>query len=149
MPAKKAAAPRGTNVTKFCQEVAIGRHDDDLQPIAEAIGQRIVSKGARLRWRLTVELPDIGTLVVDEDNVTLLEMETAERIAGCTWLTLDPRQSARKMHAVIAAALIHRNGMTEADATEAMGGLTALDVVRSLSEYMADADPFPGAGPST
>jgi hypothetical protein len=149
MPAKKAAAPRAVDVTKLCEELALGRHDDRLQDLAEAVGHRIVTKGAKMRWRITVTLGDLGELVVDEDNVTLDEMETAERLAGATWLTLDPRQSARKMRAVLAAAVMHRHGLTEADALEALSGLGALAVVESLSEYMADADPFPSAGSPT
>jgi hypothetical protein len=147
MPAKKAAAqPRSVNVTKLCEELALGRHDDRLQDLAEAVGHRIVSRGAKLRWRITVALPDVGTLVVDEDNVTLDEMETAERLAGCTWLTLDPRQSARKMRSVLTAAVMHRCDRSEAEAVEVLAGLGALEVVKALSEYLADADPFPSAG---
>lgn len=147
MPAKKAAQPRSTDLTKFCEELAIGRHDDDLPTLLEAFGARVVAKSARVRWRFTVTLDDLGTLVVDEDNLTLLEMETAERLAGCTWLTLDPRGSAHKATAILTAAIMHRHDLDESDARKALSGLSTMHLLGdAFTEYLSDADPFPSAG---
>lgn len=144
MTAKKP----GVDLDKFCQELHLGRHDEDLPRLLEAFSLRVQEVGAKVRWRLTVDVPEIGTVVVDEDNVTLLEMETAERIAGTSWLTLDPRRSARNSAALIQAALMHRYGMDRAGAAEAIKALTTRDLVGSFVEYLADADPFPVADPS-
>lgn len=137
---------KGTDVKKFCQELTLGRHDDNLPALLEAFGGRIIAKSAKVRWRITLDLPDLSGFCVDEDNLTLLEMETAERLGGVSWLTLDPRQSAKKAIAVLTAALMHRHELTESEARERLSGLTAMQVAQSVSEYLSDADPFPSAG---
>ena len=141
--------PRGVDLDKFCQELHLGRHDAELPRLLEAFSLRVQQVGAQARWRLTVDVGDLGPLVVDEDNMTLLEMETAERISGSTWVTLDPRRSARNSAAVVTAALMHRHDLSRAEASEAIRHLTARDLAGSFSEYLSDADPFPAADPST
>lgn len=141
--------PAAFDLEKFCQELALGRHDDDLPTLLEAFGARVVAKAARVRWRITLDLPDLPAFTVDEDNLTLLEMETAERMSGSSWLTLDPRQSAKKAVAILSAALVHRVGLTEAGARERLSGVTTMHAAGAVSEYLADADPFPSAGSPT
>lgn len=147
MPAKSAAT-KGTDLTKVCQEIALGRHDDRLPELHKALGGRFVAMSAKPRWRFTVTVDD-ELLTVDEDNLTIDEMEDAERMASCTWLTLDPRGSARKAKAMIVAALMHRRGLTESEAREKVAPLTVMDLTAAFSEYVTDADPFPSADPST
>lgn len=129
---------------KVAADIAMGRADGELQELFDALVGRVAEIGAKRRWRVEA----LG-LVVDEDNITLAELETAERLSGRTWLVLDPRQSARSAVAVLASALHHRSGVELVDAQRQAGELSALSVAASCSDYLADADPFPVAGSSS
>lgn len=134
MPPSKRTDP----LTKLIADLALGRYDDRLTDLFSAFTHRLVAKGGAVRWRLTWD-----DLVIDEDNMTLLECETAERLAGKTWLTLDPKRSAQDCTALLAAALHHRKSLPLDQAREALSALTVRRVVDDvLSEYLSDPDPF-------
>jgi hypothetical protein len=126
------------DVTKLAQEILIGRHDDHLKELVEAIGQRAVETRTEVRWRLTFD-----DLVVDEDNVTLLELERVEQLTDRTWLTVQPRNKASHCLAFLQAALEQRKGLSASDARDQLAGLTARQVVDGvLSEYVVSPAPF-------
>lgn len=139
MPVKKAA-PKGVDVDKFLEELVLGRHDGRLEDLFGAFRTRVEQKDGDVRWRLTLD-----DLVVDEDNLTLLECETAERLSGQSWLTLDPKMSAHNCVSILIAALMHREGLTGKEARERIGSLTAMEIATNVrSEYLAVPAPLDG-----
>jgi hypothetical protein len=131
----------------WAQHVMLGRWDRHLGLIVKAIGERAVVAAGGVRWRLNWADQD---LVVDEDNLTLLEVERAEQLSGKTWLSLNPRQSAKDCIAFLQAAVELRKEMSAKDARAALSGLTMRQVGDMLVEYVADGPvPFDSADPST
>lgn len=140
MPAKKAAARKPSDVDKFLADLALGRMDDRLEDLFLGFVSRLSNAGGAVRWRLTWD-----GLVVDEENLTLLECETAEQLAGKTWLTLSTR-SAHDCVSILSAALVHRRGLSVVEARDALAGLTVAEVAGVVrSEYLAVPDPFVSA----
>lgn len=136
MTAKKAV-----DIDKLVEELLIGRHDARLSDLFAAFRHRVTDLGGATRWRLTWD-----DLVVDEDNLTLLECETAERLSGKTWVSLTPQTAAHDCVAILAAALVHRRGMSASEARDALAALTVKQVADEvLSEYLAVPAPFDSA----
>lgn len=130
---------------KLAQEIMLGRHDDDLPDIVKAVGERAVTTRTEVRWRLTLD-----DLVVDEDNLTLFELERVEAITGKSWLAIDPRRKASHCIAFLQAALESREGLSADDARERLGGLTVKQVADDvLSEYVVQPAPFGSASESS
>lgn len=130
--------------SELAKEIALGRHDDDLPEIVEAVGLRAVERRVEVRWRLT-----FGDLVIDEENLTLDELVRVEELTGKTWLTLDPKRSARAARAFILAALESREGLSPADAAERLSDVTAHEVGDGVSEYAVADAPFDSASESS
>lgn len=130
---------------KLAQEILIGRHDDDLPDLVKAIGERAVTTRTEVRWRLT-----LGDLVVDEDNLTLFELERVEKITGQSWLAIDPRRKASHCIAFLQAALEAREGLSADDARGRLKDITAKTVADEvLSEYVVQPAPFDSASESS
>lgn len=119
-----------TDVDKFTEELALGRHDDDLPRLVEAIGGRIVAAGGGTRWRIS-----LADVVVDEDNLTLDECEKIEKATGRSWLTLSPAHSATQARAVLRVALQSRLGLSDAETDDRLSKITVREVAEALSEY--------------
>lgn len=136
--ATKAASKRPDPLDKLMADIALGRHDGRLTELFSTFVERLSQKGAGVRWRLTWE-----DVVVDEENLTLIECEMAERLAGKTWLTLDPKRSATDCMSILTAAVSCRRGIPVDQAREALSSLTVHQVANEVrSEYVADPDPF-------
>ena len=134
-PAKKAAQP---SLDKLLQEIIIGRHDDRLADLFTVFRTRLEQKGGAVRWRLSWD-----DIVVDEDNLTLLECETAERLSGKSWITLSPTNSAHDCVSVLTAAVHHRREVTITEARAMLADLTVMDVADKVrSEYLAVPAPL-------
>jgi hypothetical protein len=140
MPTKKAA-PKAVDIDKLIEELLIGRHDERLSDLFSAFRHRVSELGGATRWRLTWD-----DLVVDEENLTLLECETAERLSGKTWVSLTPQVAAHDCAAILSSALMHRRGVTAAEARDTIAGLTVKQIADEvLSEYLAVPAPFDSA----
>lgn len=138
-PAKKVDA------TKFCQEVALGRHDADLKNVMAAVGQRFLDSGRELRWRVTVAEPAIE---FDEDTVTVGVVERAERITGRSWLVLDPRRRQEDVSA-LCRAWLESQGMSADEAADAVRGLPSATLAAAITEYEADRPFDPTESPTS
>ena len=144
MPAKKAAAKPDV-YAKAVEELLIGRYDDRLTELYAAFRQRLVDLNGATRWRLSWD-----DIVVDEDNLTLLECETAERLSGKTWVALNPQVAAHDCVAILTAALVHRRSITPSEARDALAGLTVMQVADEVrTEYLAVPAPFDSADSTT
>lgn len=129
---------------KIAQEILIGRHDDDLPALVKAIGERAVTTRTEVRWRLT-----LGDLVVDEENLTLLELERVENLTGKSWLVVDPRKTAGYCIAMLQAAIESREGLSPDDARKRLTDITAKQIADEvLSEYVVQPAPFGSESPT-
>lgn len=127
--------------SQLAKDVALGRYDAELPALVQAVGLRAVQLKTEVRWRITVD-----ELVIDEENVTLGELERVEAITGRTWLQVEPRQRARDCAAFMRAAMEARSGIDAATAADRVRAMTALEVMASLSEYLVEAPaPFESA----
>jgi hypothetical protein len=100
-------------------------------------------------WLLHLELEDGSTLEASTDDLTLDELEVAERVSGVAWAALNPLRSAKVAKGLLALLLIRQNlatgmdrGTAEAKALEVAGQVTA----RQLSDaftYQPPTEGFP------
>ena len=123
--------------SKLAKEIALGRHDEDLPEIVEAVGLRAVERRVEVRWRLT-----FGDIVIDEDSITVGELCRVEEMTGKTWVVLNPRRSAGAAKAFLQAALEHREDLSAADASARVDAMSASDLAGALTEYVIDDAPF-------
>jgi hypothetical protein len=122
-------------VDEWLQHVMLGRWDSHFPDVIKVIGERALVAGGGVRWRLTWD--DEG-IVVDEDNLTLLEVERVEQLTGKTWLSLEPRSSARDCVAFLTAALEARKGLSKDEVRERLSSLTTKQVGEMLGEYLSE-----------
>lgn len=125
------------SLTKTIAEVAEGRHDGNLHDLMLAIRHRIEAGATAFLWRVTFE-----DVTVTEEDVTLDEMETAERIAGRNWSQLNPAVSAGNCRALLIAALVSRQGMSEKDARERVGKVAVHSLLDGIDSYEVTPPPF-------
>lgn len=111
--------------------IEAGGLDGDLATIVAAARARLDGAQSR-RWRITH-----GDLVVTEDDLTLAEATSVERLVGCGWGDLSPVDFAGHTRAVIAACLHHRTGIDLKAALASVGGMTVNDAVDSIDFYEA------------
>lgn len=125
-------------MTSISERIVAGELDGELADILQALHQRNVERVVTTRWRVR-----LGDLVVTEDDVTLDELEMAERLARRSWQTLHPVQSAASAKALLVAAHVHRLGMSESDAKATVGKLTGGDVIDAVDTIEVPGRPFP------
>lgn len=130
MATKKAATePDGLRIA---QEIALGRADDQLAAVINAITDRQVDGQSVICWK--VSAPDLD-LEVTEEDFTVGEAEAIERDTGLTWDQVAPARSASVFLAVVKAALVARKGMTADAAAEAVRALPVSAAVAGISFY--------------
>jgi hypothetical protein len=92
------------------------------------------------RWRITLEgFPDVTT-----DELTLDDIETAEKVAGVPWVIINPLASAKEAKALLTLLLI-RAGIPEAEALKAAGKTTLKKLAGAFRYEMPDRQPATGA----
>lgn len=101
---------RKTDIQRFLQQVAAGRHDEHLAAIVEAAALRAQSGAVKIGWRITFDGLD-----VPEDDLTLDEAFKIEQASGINWTDLAPLKSAAHARAVIGVLLETRTGMSDGD----------------------------------
>lgn len=111
-------------------DIAAGKHDDELADIAQAIRDRYTEIGRAMAWRIT-----INGDTWDEDTVTIGEVRFVERQTGLNWAVLAPLASADVATAFIIAHWHKAGGMDLKDAWDKAEALTAKDVMAAVSEY--------------
>lgn len=82
-------------------------------------------------WLLRLQLADGQTLEASTDDLTLDELEIAERVSGVAWVAMNPLRSTKVAKGLLALLLIRQNlssGMDRATAEdkglEVAGGVT-------------------------
>lgn len=159
VPAKKAtkkAAPKAMDADRFCAEVMAHRHTGKLSDIIQAVLTAAGTGPSSLRWKITLDpLGEVyGGRTITEDTFSLPAAVTAERIAGHSWKSLSPTDSAQDCYALIVAWLIEDDDMVPADAEALVRGKVNLDnlpdmigtfeVVHGPKEGGTPSGPSPG-----
>lgn len=138
-PADTADPKRVSRAKKICDEIVLGRHDDFLQVILSAITIRVDSlEGPELHWRIRA-----FDLEVTSQNLTITEMERIERVLGRPIVKVNPAEDARSYIAIMATALIHREGLDADQALERLGSLSGSEAFReTIDTYQGPPVPF-------
>lgn len=118
---------------KLIADIALGRYDDDLLDIVDAIKPRFTDGALQVRWKLTHDDCEFT-----EDSVTIGEIKAVERFTGLSWFEINPRSSAEQMVALLAAHNAKVHGMTPDEALSKAEELPLADVAKMLSEYQVD-----------
>ena len=113
-----------------------GTFDGHLVKLIEAVRFRFDHGTTAQRWKLTYE-----GQVFSEDDLTLGEAATVEKVTGTSWGMLNPVSSGSECQAIIASCLHHRDGVKLVDAMKTAGQMTAADAVAAISSYEVEAAP--------
>lgn len=159
VPAKKAtkkAAPKAMDADRFCAEVMAHRHTGKLQDIIAAVLQAAYTGPSSLRWKITLDPLGDGYegRTITEDTFSLPAAVTAERVAGHSWKSLSPTESAGDCYALLIGWLIEDEGLDPAEAEQLLRGKVNLDnlpdmigtfeVVHGPKEGGTPSGPSPG-----
>jgi hypothetical protein len=113
-----------------------GDYDGNLVKIIEAVRMRFEYGTVAQRWKIIYD----GETYT-EDDLTLNEASTVERLTGTNWGLLNPVSSAQECQAIIAACLHHRQGVKLSDASKQAGQMSAKDAVAAITSYEVEAAP--------
>lgn len=111
--------------------------DGQLADIATAVQHRVGVGATSFYWSA-----DYDGVRFTEQDVTLDELETAERLSGRNWSYIAPAASAGACRALFTAVLIHRHNMSEADAKKRVAGWPVDAVLKGIGQYEVTGAPF-------
>ena len=132
-PSKRTTAKGGAkaksevlDVDRFIAEIVAGRHTGNLGRIIAAVQTAALTGASSMRWRVKVDAlgDEFAGREFTEDTITLRAVTTAERIAGHSWKTMSPVESAVDCHALIVAWLVEDEDHTMAAALEVANRVT-------------------------
>ena len=124
------------DVGAVVDQIKSGDYDGQLVTLIEAVRTRFENGTTAQRWKI-----DYQDRVFTEDDLTLAEAATVEKITGTSWGLLNPVSSANECQSIIAACLHHRDGLKMVDAMKQAGELTAAEAVKAISAYEVDVAP--------
>lgn len=94
-----------------------------------------------VRWRIRLEgFPDLTT-----DELTLDDIETAEKVCGVPWVLINPLASVKEAKALL-ALLLMRAGVPEAEALKAAGKTTLRKLAGAFTPELSTREPSPAVG---
>lgn len=93
------------------------------------------------RWRVHLEgFPDVTT-----DELTLDDIETAERVCGVPWVLINPLASAKEAKALL-VLLLMRADVTEPEALKVAGKVSLKKLAGAFRYELPQREPSPAAG---
>lgn len=116
--------------------VKSGELDGRLVNILEALRLRFQHGTTEAKWKITFDGSEFT-----QDDLTLAEAATVEKITRTTWAQLNPVTSATECQAIIASCLHHRQGLKIAEAMEKAGAMSTEDAVAGISSYEVERAP--------
>lgn len=125
-------------------QIGEGDHDGRLGDIIAAVLARIAETETTLNWRITLE----GD-TWDAESVTLAELAYAEKLAGTSYLLLDPTKYMDHLVALIVAHFKVVDGLKPDMAIEKARKYTVADLRDIVTLYEAGAVGKDGGGTST
>lgn len=121
---------------EILEGIKAGDHDGSLVDIIEAVRVRLTFGTTAIRWKVTFE-----DVEYREEDLTLGEASTVERLTGSSWGQLNPESSATECQAIVAACIHHRTGAKLGDAVKKVGEWTAADAAQAIGSYEVDEAP--------
>jgi hypothetical protein len=95
-------------------------------------------------WLVRLELDDGRTLEASTDDLTLAQLDVAERASGIPWPVMDPRRSIRVAMGLFTVLLI-RDGEAEDKALQLVQELPASKLTGAFT-FVPPEDPLPAIG---
>lgn len=121
----------------FIEEVVLGRHDDQLNSLFQALVSRVKAGSVSREWIIE----DVAGVSIRESEMTVGEAERIEQLCGESWAELNPVQSARQFRAIIQAAL-ESSGKKPTEAVEIVQSLKAVEAVDHVRTELSEPVPF-------
>lgn len=112
------------------EDINEGVYDGRLGDIVAAVLTRASDTLITLNWRITI---DGDTW--DAETVTLAELGYAEKLAGASYLAIDPTRNMRHLVALIVAHFKVVDGLKDEAAIEKAGKYTAADLKDIVTLY--------------
>lgn len=125
-----------SDLTEITEDIKAGSYDGQLVSIIEAVQLRLQHGTTALKWRVRWE-----DHTFTEDDLTLAEAATVEKLTGSSWGTLNPLSSASDCQAIVASCLHHRTGVTMKDALAEAGKVTVDGMVERIDSYEVERAP--------
>ena len=135
------AAVDEATFSKLLQEIVAGRRDDQLDDLSSAIAARVKESMLTFAWRFTLNGVSVGEL-----DVTLDEWSEIQRIAGVHFSQLSPELQVDHLRAIGRVLLATRGQLSDDEAAEMVGKLTARDVPTVVTREVQGA-PFDSPTP--
>jgi hypothetical protein len=137
-----------TDTEAVLESIKAGDHDEQLVGIIEAVRLRFTYGSVAQKWKLAYTADD-EDFEVREDDLTLGESRTVERLAGTNWGLLNPASTSSECLAIIAACLHHRHGKAlkhtrdgpSGEAWDLASKVTATQAAEAISAYQVDTAP--------
>lgn len=95
-------------------------------------------------WLVRLKLDDGRELEASTDDLTLTQLDVAERASAIPWPLMDPRRSSRVAMALFAVLLI-RSGEAEDKALQLAAEMPASKLHGAFT-YVPPEDPLPATG---
>lgn len=130
------------------ESIKAGDHDSDLVGLIEAVRFRFTHGQIQQKWCLAYTA-DEDELEVREDDLTLGEARTVERLTGMDWGRLNPATTGSECLAIIAACLHHRHGKElkftrdgpTGEAWELASAVKADEAASAITTYQVESAP--------
>ena len=116
------------------EDITAGDYDGRLDQVIAAVLARLSEVGSTLNWRITLE----GD-TWDAESVTLAELAYAEKLAGVSYLTIDPTRSMGHLVALLVAHFKVVDGLKPDLAVEKANKYTVSDLKDIVSLYESGA----------
>ncbi len=121
----------------FTQELILGRHDEHLNELFQALVSRVKAGSVSKEWIIE----DVCGVSIRESTMTVGQAERIEALSGESWAELNPVKSARQFRAIVQAAL-ESDGMKSTDAAEKVQALAASEAVDHVRTELSEPVPF-------
>lgn len=118
------------------EAVRSGQMDGHLVDVLNAVRDRFNHGSTEQKWKVEYD----GELFT-QDDLTLAEAGTVEKLTGTTWAQLNPTVSATECQAIIASCLHHRQELTIKDAMAKAGAMTTEAAVAAIGSYEVERAP--------
>lgn len=135
------AAKTELTAGKIIAVIAEGRMDGNLADILTACQKRVGDGKTAFYWSA-----DYDGVRFTEQDVTLDELDTAERLSGRNWSFISPAASAGACRALFTAVLIHRHNLTEQAAKDRVASWPVDAVLQGIGQYEVTGAPFEDGG---
>lgn len=126
-----------SEASRIVAEIAAGRLDGDLMDVLLAVRHRFEAGASAAMWKA-----EWDGVAFTEQDVTLDELEIAERLSGRNWSQLNPMTSASNCKAMFVAVLMCRHGLSEKDAKARVSSWPVSALLDGLGEYEVTPAPF-------